>query len=246
MTTENVKKISYKEHPFFMKMGTLVATEITKNGYPQASEKFDYLNKVQAQYYRVKHTLDTLILMRVFIAEAHPSSNVNKDSTIKTRDYLRYHIENFFLRITTYKDQIFQLLNDTYEMEIKRGASFERTLIKKAEQQNLPEVLLIIRNTNLLFENTNIINIRNNLAHNGDFRNSDLGMLDGSELLTDTNPDDNDLLSAMGEIILGKIVKENIDEMTKIEEQMATHFFSVLDVLLPMLDRRVESKVGLS
>lgn len=199
--------------------------------------KFNYCRSVQSDISKIYSTLKTIQLVRILIAEEHPIIDKRKGSSIERNQFLRYNLENYFLRITTYKDQVLHAMNSLLQLEVNSGNNFTNRLKSKATQQNIPEVDLAIQNLDKLF--SSVQHIRNKVAHEGGYDNIDLGMLELASIAKENfdieavSKSDYDTLHAM-------LIIENIKEMMQIEEDLTSNLYAVLRSFYPYYLAKIE------
>jgi hypothetical protein len=240
--TDRPKRIKYTDQRFVNRLYRLHREELNKNKYDfkKGGQYFEYLNKVESHLRRIKHTIETLGLIRVLIAEKHPLSKVTTTSTISKGEFLRYNIENYFLRISTYKDQVFQLIDCVLELNIKKGIGFQNRLEKKAKEDNIGFVKDIIDNLSTLF--TNVKPVRDKIAHQGYFHDSDLGLIEAGYDIVESEPEIKDLTREDMDNILSVFISKNIIEMRRIEDDLSDNLFSILDILFVDFERKIEER----
>ncbi|MBB6611775.1 hypothetical protein H7F15_12055 [Pontibacter sp. Tf4] len=245
MRAESGKLIEYHEHKFVIKILKTYVEGIEKGITPISSvtrEPYAYVSRINTQLIRIQHTLKSLRLARVFIAERHPFNyNEKKEkSTIQTGEYLRYHIENYFLRVTTYKDQILQLFNLVHALEIKSGLGFEKKLRKKALEHNIHAFDLIVSSVETLI--AKVKPIRNKIAHEGYHSDPDLVLSEvGFQFTDDKNANESGLDRDILIDILKRTIIDNVREMMHNEKEIGANFFWILDVLYGTLVEMIES-----
>ncbi len=231
-------KITFNEHQFAVELAKLWEVELRKGGFKQSNPKYDYLMKVNHQCEKIEQTLRTIQISRILVVERH--SLVDVYSRIGTNDFLRYAIENFFLRITTYKDQILHLINEVLELGIEKKTHFEKKLKEKIS--SFKDIMDAIERTNLLFTSVRVI--RNKIAHEGQLDNPDLYTLELNAVAHEYLPHYRSKIKQDSASALNKLTLENAMEMMMIEEELTTDFFSVLNILLGYFMKGVEAKEG--
>jgi hypothetical protein len=196
-----------------------------------------YCNKVKKELDKTKKILTDLMMIRQMVAEIHPDSGIPKNSNISRELWLKYHIENYFLRIITYKDQVMKVMDTIYRWETKSGNGYEKRLIKKANEDGIHQISNLISNINMLLSSAR--DIRNKLSHEGSLENPDITLLEihkGIEDIIDDYPSlelkkEDYLNSDVFLPYFNVTVMNNLKEMMRIEEDLATNFFENLDFL---------------
>ncbi|PWS28583.1 hypothetical protein DHW03_01650 [Pedobacter yonginense] len=197
-----------------------------------------YCQQVMGDFAKIKKVLKDLVMARQLIAALHHDSGVPPHPNISREMQLKYHIENFFLKITTYKDLVLKLIDAVYIWKLPRGANgFENMLLKCADKQGVEGIKTIVENLKILFSTVKVI--RNKIAHEGSLNNVDVELLEihkGIKEMLDENP----VLKAKGPQLLpsdvideylGITIIGNLSEIQKIEEDLATNLLSNLDFL---------------
>jgi hypothetical protein len=194
----------------------------TKEANPN---KFAYCRAVQKDVTKVYNTLKVLQLVRVLIAEEHPMVDKRKGSNIQRNQFLRYNLENYFLRMTTCRDQLLQLIDTLLQFETKRVIGFDKRLIKEADKKNISDVKLAVENINKLF--SSVQHIRNKIAHEGGYDDIDLQMLELAEIAKEQfnietfTEEEYNAYWAM-------TIMSNIKEMMQIEHDLTSNLYMIL------------------
>ncbi len=131
---------------------------------------------------RLHSTIDTLCLSRFLLEEGLKSRN--SDDKFNNDDILRYHIECFFMKITTYKDLIFKLINKIYDFDIEENIGLERKIRKQIKNQNLSEATTLLESLDIIMGK--IIPIRNKIAHGGYLNDVDLTLIETMNITKQT------------------------------------------------------------
>lgn len=220
---EQGKLISFDEHKFMIKTTSILAEGINRNENflnHKTKQQYEYVKNVYKVLFKIRHTLETLQLSRIFIAERHPLSKKitgEMNSSITIDKYIRFHLECYFLRITTYKDLTLQLLNTVYQLNEKLGNGLESRLIKKSKGETKEKLMEIVERLNKLI--STVQPKRNKVAHEGYYDNSDLSLLFG--MLEFKRP--------MMEEHLKELIMENVAEMQGNEVEITSNLFYNLD-----------------
>lgn len=133
---------------------------------------------------KIINTLDILDLIVKKISEFRPSECENFDNfKFNTNDILelRYHFENFFLRIEKVKDQLLLFINQVLELGLaNRKCNFKNVKSNvKGKLLMLPSKEPCLENVQQLLEKfegifSDITKYRNFIAHRGEYRDEDL------------------------------------------------------------------------
>lgn len=230
MEKKTEKAIEFHEHKFVKKADEAMGDRF-QNKYPV---------RIYYSLYKIEQNLKTLQLCRRFIAHRHPLiyDDRKEKSTITTEEYLRYHIENYFLRITGYKDQILELFANVYCIEIEKNIGFEKNLRKKLTEKQLKQLTEIIETVNKLL--SKVKPIRNKIAHEGYFHDDDLGLIHGMDYYLKRDGKKSKFKQEDLTSLITSTIMENIMEMIENEKSLATNFFQILDVLYEPFISRIE------
>jgi len=226
---------TYTDHKFVKKVIEDMAWYY-KN--PNDKVKADYSSKVNSNLNLIKSNLEMLMTVRLLLAETINIPETKYNSAVPKPKALRYHIENFFLRVTTYKDLIKQLVAAIYEWSLPAKGFRYKEFEKNGAAWKIADIKLVLETTEKLFANTR--NSRNKIAHEGAIGAIDVllpEILNDFQLFIDSLPqplkekvpfDINE--KEFEQYKLAMNIK-SITEMMQIEEDLATHLFSVLDLL---------------
>ena len=232
MDDPQLKKV--KDHEFYTLIVLTLAKDFQKSPKPSHTT---YLQAVHRKMVAALNTLHTLQIARILIAEQHPAVKGTK-SHVKPADFLRYNVENYFLRITAYNDVVLQLINEVYEWGIKNDLSFYKKIKAKAKADQNKDVLLMISSLDNLMKS--IKPKRNKIAHEGSLA-TDIIFLEAADYLAETIPNTN-IDQADRDLFFAKIVYDNIKEMTQIEQDIATNLLAVMDLLWPVFKQTLNQK----
>lgn len=204
-------------------------------------EKINYCDQVYSALGRVKQILLNLQIPRVLLAEQHASTDESYTSTLSKASIRRYHIENYFLRLTTYKDLIIHLIAAVHEWPLPNHIGAERNLIRQADAAGNADITNILTSLDQLLSTARPI--RNNIAHQGATKDVNLLLPElYREVLAmaktlpegfDTSqldlPDD-EMVQTYEFLTTEKSIYEMLDN----EQKIATNLFKILDLLLPV------------
>ena len=149
---------------------------VTKSGKPRTklNSKDLYQRNILEVCISIHSTIDTLCLSRLLIEENLKSRNsIDK---FNNGNILRYHIEYFFIKITTYKDLIFKLINKIYDFDIPENIGLERKIRKQIKKQELSEAEKLLEGLDIIMRK--ITPIRNEIAHGGYLIDVDLTLIE--------------------------------------------------------------------
>lgn len=195
-----------------------------------------YLKKVHEKFIKIFNVLHTLQIARILIAEQHPSIEGNK-SKVKIADFLRYNVENYYMRITAYHDVIMQLMNEVYCWEIPTQFNFNQQLKIRAKKEKKHNALLIVKNLDEVLKSVKIK--RNKIAHEGSFA-TDIIFLEVADFLSE-NITDSNISEIERNLFYGKLILDNTKEMLQIEQDLATNLLRVMDLLWPVYRKNFEA-----
>lgn len=244
--------VGFEDQPFVIKTYEILSEGFSQDRYMfdrKTVEPYEYVKKVNSYLIKIQHTIKTIQFSRVFLAERHPAiyDYINCNSSISIDEYLRYHIESYFLRLPVYKDQILQLINSVYKYNVKLGNGFEKRISKSATPETKDTIKDIIQAIDLLIEK--VKPIRNKIAHEGYFHDNDLGMLSGGILYMSKDIEfQNEMESKTGykfgknnlDKILSETIMNNIKDMRYNETEIGTNLFWVLNLIYPEYKNQIE------
>lgn len=221
---EEEKKVVFDDH----KVAKKILLDVTKSYHERKTNpnKFEYCRGVHKDVAKVYSTLKMLQLVRILIAEEHPMVDKRKGSNIQRNQFLRYNLENYFLRMTTCKDQFLQLIDTILQLGTKKGNGFDKRLVKAADDKTITEVKAVVDSINNLF--SSVQHIRNKIAHEGGYEDFDLQMLELASMAKEqfnieavTDEEYNTYWSMT--------IMSNIKEMMQIEEDLTTNLYMILN-----------------
>lgn len=226
------KEIPIDDSPFYKSLlKRSKKLYLTKSNKPRKrfNEKDLYQRQVLETCLRISALLQTLRLSRLFLGE-RIDYNLFESHKVKNADFIRYHIESYFLRLTTFKDLILKLLNRTYNLKIKENIGLEKNLKKKIMNSNLMELQKLLLGLNILM--SNIEPIRHKIAHGGYHDDVELILIESKETISNDNYSN---LSVNKEYLdtLNSLLKRNIIDMYCIELMMARYVLIVYKNLYP-------------
>lgn len=222
-----------KTHKFY----SLIVETLTKDfkTEPKPSHTL-YLKKVHQKFINICNVLHTLQIARILIAEQHPSIEGNK-SKVKIADFLRYNVENYYMRITAYHDVIMQLLNEVNCWEIPSQFNFNQRVKIRAKKEKNHDAQLIVKNLDEILKNVKLK--RNKIAHEGSFA-TDIIFLEIADFLSENIPSSN-IDETDRNIFYAKLIIDNTKEMLQIEQDLATNLLGVMDLLWPVYKKNFEA-----
>jgi len=225
MGEEEIKLKKIKDHKFMVLL--VIDFGMTKFGGITKEGAINYVSKIYGKLSQIKRLLETLQMIRIMIAQMHPIVFTNNQSVISKPAQLRYHIENYFLRITTYKDLVHQLLILVLQLNIKKTNNLAQLIRKQVETSNDNIILQLVSDLETLF--TEVKKIRNKLAHEATLSDVDIDIMETAYFLNKETPEIFD--SEEFEIYSSMLILRNTQEMMKIEEDLATNLLVVADNL---------------
>ena len=215
------KEIPIDNSPFYkslLKRSSKLYLTTSGNPRKKLNQKDIYQRDILEICLRISSLLQTLRLSRFFLGE-RLEDKIFENHKVKNADYIRYHIETYFLRLTTYKDLILKLFNRTYNLELKENNGLEKNLIKQITNNNYVELDELLKGLNILM--TNVEPIRHKIAHGGYHEDIHLILIESKESIIKDNYQD---LPNSKEYLqnLNSLLKRNIIDMYGIELMMAT------------------------
>jgi len=134
---------------------------------------------------KLHSTINTLNFSRIFLEEYKIFLNDKAEELINKSDFFRYHIECFFIRVTTYKDLIFKLINKTYDFNFSNNTTLESKIRKEIKKQNIDELSKVLEGLDIIMDK--IRPIRNKLAHGDYLEDIDLTLIQSMETTKSNN-----------------------------------------------------------
>ncbi len=192
-----------------------------------------YQRSILENCLRLHSTINTLSLSRLFIEE-RGSVFDDSNNKINNGDYIRYHIECFFIRVTTYKDLVYKLVNKTYDLKINENIGLERKIRNYCKKQNDKEIKTILEGLDILMNK--IIPIRNEIAHGDYYDDIDLIIIE-SHHLTKRDNEENEIYKES----LKRLLINNEIKMYSIELMMCAYLSLIYKILLP-IRRKIEKE----
>jgi len=227
---------TYSDQKFVQKVTEDMAWYYNNPNDDQA--KSAYVANVNSSLNLLKSNLEMLMTVRLLLAETVNIPESKYNSAVPKPKALRYHIENFFLRVTTYKDLMKQLVATMHNWSLPAKGYRYKEFDKNGVAWQIPDVKNILDSTEKLFDN--IRSSRNKIAHEGAIDSIDVLLpeivrdfqkfIDGlPQQLKDKTPfviDEQEFARYQFAMNI-----KSITEMMQIEEDLATHLFSALNLL---------------
>lgn len=207
---------------------------MTKGGKPRRklNAKDSYQREILEVCLRISALIEQLRLSRTFI-EDREKCTCNENLSISNSDYIRYHLECYYIRITTYKDLMLKLCNRVCKYEITEGNGLEKNLKKRLELENNQIVSELLVGLDILMDK--IKPIRNNLAHGGYHEDVDLILIESKDLYRDIQKEDNEY-----DKILHRLINNSTLNMYMIDYMMVTLIELFFKKLYPI--RKIKEK----
>lgn len=232
---DDIQQKNVKTHEFYSSIIETLTKDFQKE--PKPSHTL-YLKTVHQKFINIFNVLHTLQIARILIAEQHPSIEGNK-SKVKIADFLRYNVENYYVRITAYHDVIMQLINEVNCWEIAPQFNFNQQVKIRAKKEKNRDALLIVKNLDGVLKS--VKSKRNKIAHEGSFA-TDIIFLEIADFLSENIPDSN-IDETDRNLFYGKLILDNIKEMLQIEQDLATNLLGVMDLLWPVYKKKFEALI---
>ncbi|WP_342329045.1 Cthe_2314 family HEPN domain-containing protein [Pedobacter sp. FW305-3-2-15-E-R2A2] len=134
----------------------------------------NYISRVHNRVAEIIQNAEDMEMIRTLITEHDPGFSKLERETDSAK-LIRYHYENFFIRIGKVKDLLLLLINDVLLLDLKKGLSMENQLLKILPSQYpyFPAVWNQVKG-----QLDKLKPYRNHLAHNGTIQFEDLTLLD--------------------------------------------------------------------
>lgn len=218
------KEIPIDDSPFFkslLKRTQKLYFTKTNKIRKKFSQRDSYQREILEICLRLSALLETLRLSRFFIDERRnvPPDN---DMKIKNADFIRYHLESYFIRITTFKDLMLKLYNRVYKFNFTEKNGLENNIIKRAELDNNTILLHLLDGLSILM--TSVKPVRNKIAHGGYHDDIDLILIEGDETIRRRNKRSS-FTNEEYKVTMKRLLTKNIIDMHMNEVMMATLIF---------------------
>lgn len=115
------------------------------------SELEIYYKQVLEITLRITAVLNALKHSRIFVQSIH-SKRVNRKIEPTDAQFLRYHLECYAIRVTSFKDVFLKLINRTYRLDIKENVGLERNILSHAEMRNIEIITGLMQGLNVLMK----------------------------------------------------------------------------------------------
>lgn len=135
----------------------------------------EYVTKLNNSLIALMDNFRDLELIELFLAERLKVKTINRKE-VTDPEYIRYHMENYFIRVHKIKDQVCILLNNFFKLGHYENSWLEKNMLKD-EFLKATSLTIYIKYCNEIFRQ--LRSIRNQIAHRSNLSTSDLGMLDG-------------------------------------------------------------------
>ena len=234
------KEMQIENAPFFKslrKKSTKLYLTKNRRVRKKLSPKETYQRDILEICLRISSLLNTLMLSKLFLEE-RKYVPVDNDLEIKNAAFIRYHIECYFIRVTTFKDLILKLIKRIYKYPIKENIGLEANLKRKADQDGEKTIAVLLHGLSILMKH--IEPIRHKIAHGGYHDDVDLILIESEEVIRETNRNNNALSNEDYNETLQRLLIKNIMDMELIEFMMTTLILLVYKKMHPI--RRIKEK----
>lgn len=196
------------------------------------SPTYKYCKNVQHRLTKVKSTLETLQLIRLLIAEKHPSISTTNNEVIDRETILNYHVENYFTRLNSYKPDIICFIAAVHEWKIADESSVNASaqLLEMATRAGITGIADIIATIDKVLELATPA--KSDITESTGMSAADISLIESvkeAENLIKHSLAANDNYEDDKNEYYTTSVASNLDEMTNIEATMYANFISVLD-----------------
>lgn len=200
------------------------------------SDTYKYCKNVQHRLSLVKGILETLGLIRLLVAEKHPSITINEETGFDREAILSYHVENYFIRLNNYKPEITQLIAAVYEWDIATTDE----LLQKATSKKLNDVATIIQNLDALLLKAQPV--KSDITDSTGMSAADISLIESvkeAENLIKGSGGGKDSYEDDKNEYYNTSVANNLTEMAEIEADLYSNLVAVLDTLYPAYAAKV-------
>lgn len=222
------KELPVNDSPFFKSLRKrTIKLYFTKsrNIRRKWNQKEIYQKEILEVCLRLSGLLETLRLSRFFIEERRrmPADHQLK---IKNTEFIRYHLECYLIRSTTFKDLILKLLNRVYKFGFTEKNGLEYKIIRQAEKDNNTDLLNLLEGLKIIM--STLHPIRNKIAHGGYHDDVDLILIEGQESTGNIKAKDEYNQT------MERLITRNIIDMYQNELMMATLILLAYKKLYPI------------
>lgn len=127
---------------------------------------------------RLSAILETLELSREFIEERR-NSPYNNSFKVSNSQFLRYHLECYYIRITSFKDLVLKLINRVYLACIRENIGLEKNLAKFSVELKFMDIDNLLIGLNIIMNK--IEPTRHRITHGNYHEDVDLILIESME-----------------------------------------------------------------
>ncbi|KKO92457.1 hypothetical protein AAW12_04985 [Sphingobacterium sp. Ag1] len=173
----------YLENEIFIKSLLKRSSKLylTKSGKPRKKLNLKdlYQKEILEICLNLHSNINTLCLSRCFLVENKTFLNESAQILINKSSFFRYHIECFFIRVTSYKDLIIKLINKTYELGVNENIGLEGKIRKEVKNKKIEEISKLLIGLDIIMDK--IKPVRNQLAHGDYYIDVNLALIQSME-----------------------------------------------------------------
>jgi hypothetical protein len=174
---------------------------------------------------RILETLDDLRAVQIFLKQ-YPYSKTLRKNRITRTAYAIYHIEVYFLKVTSLKDKLALLTNDVYDLGLPEKRVTLDLLADMKQLKNSQVVSLLKTFSKAISE---ITSQRNIIAHRGKYDDKELTEIKMYEMVEDKIKPAVFYTKVMTKLYIQKRLKTFKRNQAVIEEFLDKFFLSVHD-----------------
>lgn len=156
-----------------------------------------YLREILEACLRINGLLDMIKLSRLFLEERE---GVGDDSSFKINngEFIRYHSEAFYMRISSFKDLILKLINRTYNFGFKENLGLEKRIRNISKQHE--EIRKHLEGLDIIIDS--VKSVRNDIAHGGFHTDPLLVLVEASNLTKKTEESKKEYSMTLKELLI--------------------------------------------
>jgi hypothetical protein len=196
------------------------------------SGTYKYCKNVQHQLSKSKNVLETLQLVRLLVAEKHPSIALEGNDFIDRETILGYHLDNYFIRLNRYKPDIIQLIAAVNEWVIPDTTDEPDIVLHKAKKEGLTGIITLLENIDALLARANPV--KSGITDKTGMSAADISLIESvkeaENLVKHAAGSADSYEEDKNEYYLTSVAN-NLKEMALIEGQLYINLVSVLDTL---------------
>lgn len=228
---EFLKKLAEEMSNFIQKSTKInMKGDIIKNPDYSNTEKDKYLYSVFRRIMNIIGTVEQLDFIPVFI-KRFPIRSYYMHNGISHPKFIKYHMENHIIKVTTIRDQLFILVNEVYRLGIPPKMASLDMLTNNYYTKDTKCVKLVKKFTSAI---QNVAGARNLITHQGEYADdrideiNTLYFLSGVQVQLERRIISKEILESSIKIV----IKEKVDFLTKNNSIIDSFILGLFQLLL--------------